>query len=224
MNGLTLPAAIACLIILLVSFPAVSRSEGVALTQLIETEGSASVTGGDLARARREAVREALQKAVEQVADRWLTSQHAADNSQVLKERITDRAEGFIQEYRIVSETTVSDVHTVAVRASVLADSLRKDLIELGLIRPTQLKLPVTRISLTIRGIRTYGDYVKCRSTLQDRIPGIREISLREASWSLARFDIAAESTVPVLAERLRETLAVDVRFQDDRVLEVHLR
>ena len=224
MNGLTLPGAIACLIILMISLPAVSRSEGVALTQLIETEGSASVTGGDLARARREAVREALQKAVEQVVGHWLTSQDAPDRSQVLKERITDRAEGFIQEYRIVSETTVSDVHTVAVRASVLADSLRKDLIELGLIRPTQLKLPVTRISLTIRGIRTYGDYVKCRSTLQDRIPGIREISLREASWSLARFDIAAESTVPVLAERLRETLAVDVRFQDDRVLEVHLR
>ena len=224
MKGLTRLAAVSCLFALMICFPGLSQGEGGDPAPVIEVETSASVAGGDLARARTEAVREGLQKAVEQVADRWLTSQHAADNSQVLKERITDRAEGFIQEYRIVSETTVSDVHTVAVRASVLADSLRKDLIELGLIRPTQLKLPVTRISLTIRGIRTYGDYVKCRSMLQDRIPGIREISLREASWSLARFDIAAESTVPVLAERLRETLAVDVRFQGDRVLEVHLR
>jgi hypothetical protein len=224
MNGLTLPGAIICLFSLMISFPAVSRGEGVAPTQVVEAEGSASVTGGDLARARSQAVQEALRKAVEQVADRWLTPQDAADKSRVLKERITDRAEGFIQEYRIVSETTVLDVHTVAVRASVLADSLRKDLLELGLTRPTPLNLPVTHISLTIRGIRTYGDYVKCRSTLQDQIPGIRGISLREASWSLARFDIAAESTVPLLAERLREKLAVDVQYQDERALEVHLR
>ena len=107
---------------------------------------------------------------------------------------------------------------------AVLADSLRKNLLELGLIRPTQLKLPVTRISLTIRGIRTYGDYVKCRTILQDQIPGIREIVLREASWSLARFDLGAEGTVPTLAERLREKLAVEIQYQDDRVLEVHLR
>jgi hypothetical protein len=182
-------------------------------------EGSASVIGGDLARARSEAVREALQKAVEQVAGRWLTPQDAAGKSHVLNEQITDRAEGFIQEYRIVSETTVLDIHTVAVRASVLADSLRKDLLGLGLIRPTQLKLPTTRISLTIRGIRTYDDYVKCRVMLKDQIPGIREIIPREASWSLARFDIAAEGTVPTLAERLREKLMVEIQYQDDRVL-----
>jgi len=224
MNGRTLPAAIACLIVLMISFPAVSRCEGVTPTQVVEAEGSASVTGGDLARARSEAVREALQKAVAQVAGRWLTPQDAADKSQMLKERIADRAEGFIQEYRIVSETSVLDVHAVVIRASVLADSLRKDLIELGLIRPAQLNLPVTRISLTIRGIRTYGDYVKCRSILQERIPGVREISLREASWSLARFDIATEGTIPVLAERLREKLGGDVQHRDDRVLEVNLR
>ncbi len=224
MKGLTLPSAISCLFAFMICFPAFSRSEGVALTQVVEAEGSASVTDGDLARARSEAVREALQKAVEQVVGHWLIPQDAAENSQVLRERVTDQAERFIQEYRIVSETTVLDVHTVAVRASVLAGSLRKDLLELGLIRPARLNLPMTRISLTIRGIRTYGDYVKCRSMLQDRIPGIREISLREASWSLARFDIAAEGTVPVLAERLREKLGVDVQYQDDRVLEVNLR
>jgi hypothetical protein len=224
MKGLTLPAAVSCLFALMICLPAVSRSEGVAPTQVVEAEGSASVTGGDLARARSEAVREALQKAVEQVAGGWLTPQDAAEKSQMLKERITDRAEGFIQEYRIVSETNVLDVHTVAVRASVLADSIRKDLLELGLIRSTQPDLPVTRISLTIRGIRTYGDYVKCRAMLQDRIPGIREVILREAAWNLARFDIAAEGTVPALADRLREKLAVEVQYQDDRVLEVRLR
>jgi hypothetical protein len=224
MKGLTLPAVISVFLALVICFPAVSHSEGGVSTQVVESEGSASVSGGDLARARNEAVREALRKAVEQVAGRWLTPQDVTDKSPVFKERITDRAEGFIQEYRIVSETTVLDVHTVVVRASVLADGLRKDLFELGLIRPTRLKLPVTRISLIIRGIRTYDAYAKCRAILQDRIPGIQEIVLREASWSLARFDLAAEGTVPTLAERLREQLAFEIQFQDDRVLEVRMR
>jgi hypothetical protein len=221
MKRLTLLLAISCLFTLVICFPAVSHSEEI---QIIEAEGTASVTAGDLARARSEAVREALQKAVEQVAGRLLTPQDVTGNSQVIKERITDRSEGFIQEYRIVSETTALDVHTVAVRASVLADNLRKDLFELGLIKPSQLKLPIKRISLAIRGVRSYGDYVKCRTILQDRIPGIREIVLREASWSLARFDLGAEGTVPTLAEHLREKLAVEIQYQDDRVLEVHLR
>ena len=151
MRGLTLPAVISCLFALAVCFPDVSRSEEIASTLVVETEGSASVTGGDLARARSEAVRDALQKAVEQVVGRLLTPQDVTGKAQVIKERITDLAEGYIQEYRIVSETTALDVHTVAGRASVLADNLRKDLLELGLIRPSQLKLLVTRISLTIR-------------------------------------------------------------------------
>jgi len=224
MKGFPLPVIFFCLFVIMIFFPAVSPGEGIVPTQVVETEGSAPVTGSDLARARSEAVRDALQKAVEQVAGRWLAPQDVAAKSQVLKEQITDRAEGFIQEYRIVSEVTVLDVHTVEVRASVLADNLRNDLLVLGLIKPTQVKLPVTRIFLTIRGIRTYGEYVKCRGILKDRIPGIREIIPCEASWTLARFDVAVEGIIPTLAERLREKLAVEIQYQDDRVLEVYLK
>ncbi len=224
MKGLALPVSISCFFAIMICFPVVSHGEGVAPTEVVEAEGSASVTGGDLARARSEAVRDALRKAFERVAGRWLAPQDAAGKPQVLKAQITDRAEGFIQEYRIVSEMTVFDVHTVTVRVSVLADSLQKELLGLGLIKPTPLKLPVTPISLTIRGILTYGDYVKCRAMLKDRIPGIREIIPREASWSLARFDVTAEGTVQALAKRLRETLAVEIQYQDDRILEIHLR
>jgi hypothetical protein len=224
MKGFPLPVIFFCLFAIMICFPAVSPGEGMAPSQVVETEGSAPVSGSDLARARSAAVRDALQKAVEQVTGHWLSPQDTAEKSPALKEQIADRAEGFIREYRIVSEATVLDVHTVVVRASVLVDNLRNDLLLLGLIRSTQLKLPVNRIFLTIRGIRTYGEYVKCRGILKDRIPGIREIIPREASWRLARFDIAVEGTVPTVAEQLREKLAAEIQFQDDRVLEVYLK
>ncbi|MHB9099204.1 MAG: flagellar assembly protein T N-terminal domain-containing protein [Syntrophales bacterium] len=208
---------------IMICAPSISPAEEVLPTQAVETEGSARITGGDLARARNEAVRDALQKAVEQVAGRWLAPQEVAKRSPVLKEQITDRAEGFIQEYKIVSEVTAVDHYTVAIRATVLADSLRNDLRGLGLIRQTQLKPSVSRISLTIRGIRTYGDYIRCREVLKEKIPEIREIVPREASWGLVRFDIAADGTAQTVAERLRDKLAVEIQRQDDRVLEVQL-
>lgn len=224
MKRLTLPVCILALFVLTVCLPVDVRGEGGITIQVVETDGAAAVTGGDLARARSEAVRDALRKAVEQVAGSWLAPQEAAAIPPLLDQQIVDRAEGFIQEYRIVSEMTVDDVHTVAVRASVLADSLRDDLYRLGLARPVPRAAAVTPISLTIRGMRTTGDYARCRAVLKDGIPGIREIIPREAAWSLARFDVAAEAGVPVLIERIREKLAVEVLRQDDRTLEVRLK
>jgi len=77
---------------------------------------------------------------------------------------------------------------------------------------------------LMIRGIRTFGDYVRLRGTLKERIPGIRESVLREASWRTARFDIVTEGTVAGFTERLREKLGAEIQHQDDRLLELNLR
>jgi hypothetical protein len=224
MKSITLPLVIFFLFAIMISFPFVSPAEEILPIQVVETEGSARIIGGDLARARNEAVRDALQKAVEQVTGRWLAPQEAARKSLVLKEQITERAEGFTKEYRIVSEITAFDLYTVAIRATVLADSIRNDLRILGLIRQTQIKPPVNRVSLTIRGIRTYSDYIRCRGVLKEKIPEIREITPREASWGLARFDIETEGTAQTVAERLRDKLAVEIQKQDDHVMEVHLR
>jgi hypothetical protein len=82
----------------------------------------------------------------------------------------------------------------------------------------------VTRIALTILGIRTYGDYMRLRNILKERIPGIRQVVPREASWGAARFDITTEGTVAAAAERLRDKLAADIQRQGDRFLELNLK
>lgn len=204
--------------------PAGVCAEGGTAAQIVEAEGTAPVTGNDLARARNEAVRDALRKSVEQAISRWLTPADAAARLPLVKEQILDRAEGFIQEYRIVSEMTVGDVHTVAVRVSVLTDSLRDDLQRLGLAKTVQHTIPATHIAVTIRGIRSAGDYLRCRATLKEAIAGIREVIPREAAWNLVRFDVAAEGGVPVLIERMRGKLAVEVERQDAGAVEVRLK
>jgi hypothetical protein len=212
------------LLAVMIVFPAVSSCAEMMTTQVVEAEGSAQVIGLDLARARNEAVRDALLKAVVQVANRFLAPQDAEQKHQLLKERIYSQAEGFIQNYRLISESSVMDVYTVAIRVTVFAEGIRNELRDLGLIRSNQYNLVSAGISLTIRGIRSYGDYVRCYGVLKARIPGIRAAVPREASWGLARFDVAAEGTIPTVAERLREKLTGEIQRQDDRSLEIHLR
>ncbi len=211
------------LLALLLGVPAHPLCAESAAVQVVEAEGSAAVPGADLARARNEAIRDALQKAVAQVAGRWLAPQDIELKSKILKERILDRAEGFIQDYRVVSESTPPEAYTLVIRVSVFAETLRDDLREVGLIGPDQTRSDVTRIFLTVRGIRQYGDYVKVLGLLRERVPGVRGAVLWEASWRLARFEIASEVAIPVLSESLREKLTVDVGHQDEQVLEVHL-
>lgn len=206
------------------SYPAVSPGEERGGIREVETEGIAAVVGFNLAAARDEAVRDALQKAVARTAGRWLAPQEEERQYKVLKERLYDRAEGFIQDFRILFEISDSEIYSVTVRATVLAEGIRKDLQELGLITFPLQNPPLIRISLTLRGVRGYGDYVRWRAMLQDLLPGIRAVITREASWGTTRFDVAVEGTVSAVADRLREKLGVEVQQKDDRVLEVNLR
>lgn len=224
MSGTTIPAFIFFLVTILVFPPSVSFGEGTDVTQVVETEGSAQISGGDLARARNEAVRDALQKAVAQMASRWLLLLESDKQSQKLNERIIDRAEGFIQDYRIVSERSGPDYYAVIVRATVFADSIRIELQGLDLIMQKQAKLPVSTISLTIRGIRAYSDYAKWRGILKDGISGVRDIAFREASWGSARFDIAAEGAVGTITEQLQDKFRADIRPLDERMVEINLK
>lgn len=212
------------LLAVMIGFPPVSSCAEMMATQVVEAEGNAYVIGLDLARARNEAVRDALLKAVVQVANRFLAPQDAERKSRLLNEQIYSQAEGFIQDYRLISESSAMDVYTVAIRVTVFADGIRDELHGLGLIRPNQHNLVSAGISLTIHGIRSYGDYARCYGILKERIPGVRAAVPREASWGVARFDVAAEGTIPAVAERLREKLTGEIQSQDDRSLEIHLR
>jgi hypothetical protein len=224
MRDIQVSSFVLLLLAVMIVLPAVGACAEMTATQAVEVEGSAQVIGLDLARARNEAVRDALQKAVVEVANSFLDPQDAERKSKLLKEQIYSQAEGFIQDYRLLFETSVVDVYTVAMRVTVFAGGISSELQRLGLIRSTQNNLVSAAMSLTLRGIRSYGDYTRCYGILKERIPGIRGAVPREASWGLARFDVAVEGRIPAKVERLRERLTGDIQRQDDRNLEIHLR
>lgn len=222
MKNLALSTPIFLLLAVMLCLPPASHCQEEVL-QVVETEGTASIAGQDLARARAAAVRDALQKAVGQVAGQWLSPQTAAKQSQRLKEQLFKRAEEFIQDYRIVSELS-ADLYIVSVRSTVFANGIRSELLALGMIQPLPIDLSLNIVSLTIRGIVDYNTYSLCLAILKERGMGIREAIPREASWGMVRFDMKTMEKTATVAEQLQERLALQIHHQDDRILEVSLR
>jgi hypothetical protein len=225
MRGKIAVATILALSLAALPWPAAVGAEERGAVQVVETEGFAVVIGQNRAQARSEAVRMALQNAVETVTTRWLLPLQYSSPDRVPREQLLDRAELYILDFRILSESVTSELYSVTVRVTVSGQGIRRDLQRLGLAEPGGPdEAAVTRIVLRVLGIRDYGDYLRCQSVLERQIPGLRHVTLREASWGVVRFDIDAEGSAESLGVRLRETTAFEILHQDTRLLEVNLR
>ena len=102
--------------------------------QTITAEGVGAVFGNDRAIARDQAIQDALRKAVEQAVGTLVSSETMVQNFQTLNDRIYTQTQGYIQKYRVLSETPGSNVHTVTIQATVAIGDLEKDLQALGFL------------------------------------------------------------------------------------------
>jgi hypothetical protein len=102
--------------------------------QTITAEGVGAVFGNDRAIARDQAIQDALRKAVEQAVGTLVSSETMVQNFQTLNDRIYTQTQGYIQNYRVLSETPGSNVHTVTIQATVAIGDLEKDLQALGFL------------------------------------------------------------------------------------------
>lgn len=102
--------------------------------QTIMAEGVGVVIGGDRAIARDSAINDALRKAVEQAVGTMVSSETMVQNFQTLSDRIYTQTQGYIQNYRVLSETPGPNIHTVTIQATVAMGDLQKDLQALGIL------------------------------------------------------------------------------------------
>ncbi|MBN1828625.1 MAG: flagellar assembly protein T N-terminal domain-containing protein [Deltaproteobacteria bacterium] len=103
-------------------------------TTTIQAEGAGVVINRDRAIARDNAVYDALRKAVEQAVGAVISSETVVQNYQVINDSIYARAQGYIQNYRIIDERENDSLYVVTVRATVALGKVRDDLSALGLL------------------------------------------------------------------------------------------
>jgi len=109
--------------------------------QSIEVEGMAAVVNGDIGHARDKAVDDAKRKAVEQVVGTTVKSESTAVDFQLVQERITSRASGFVKSYEIKSQYKDGDTYVVKIKALVDARAIADETSQLFAVKPRVLVL-----------------------------------------------------------------------------------
>lgn len=102
--------------------------------QTLTAEGVGVVIGGDRAIARDSAINDALRKAVEQAVGTMVSSETMVLNFQTLSDRIYTQTQGYVQNYRILSENPGPNIHTVTIQATVAMGDLQRDLQAVGVL------------------------------------------------------------------------------------------
>ncbi len=97
-------------------------------------DGIANIVAGNTAIARDEAINNALKKAVEHGVETIVSAEIIPINSQLLNDNIYSKTDGYISNYRIVSEKTTGNLYQVTIEANVETIGLKKDLTTLGMV------------------------------------------------------------------------------------------
>ena len=105
-----------------------------AQTQDVTATGVAAVLQGDKAIARDTAVNDALRKAVEQAVGTMVSSETVVENYQLIRDSILTKSQGYIQNYKVVSESPSPELYQVTISATVKLGDLKNDLGALGIL------------------------------------------------------------------------------------------
>ncbi|MCG6910964.1 MAG: hypothetical protein LJE94_12670 [Deltaproteobacteria bacterium] len=105
-----------------------------AATVSTTAEGVGVIESGNKARARDDAIQDALRIAVEQAVGTMVASETLVKNYEVLRDRIYSKTQGYVQGYTIVDEKTEDSLFRVTVQATVKKGHLQDDLMAMGLL------------------------------------------------------------------------------------------
>jgi hypothetical protein len=80
-----------------------------------------------------------------------------------------------------------------------LADNLKMQIID-----KWQTEVSTTGlIALTVRGIKSYSDFMKLKETLKNEVRGVKNVYVRKMESGTARMDVEVEGSAMILADRL---------------------
>jgi hypothetical protein len=93
----------------------------------ILADGAAAIIGGDKGIARDHAIQDAQRKAVEQGVGALLKSETEVKNFQLVYDRISTKATGYVSSYKVIAEDATADLYRVTIRAVVKMADLEND-------------------------------------------------------------------------------------------------
>jgi hypothetical protein len=102
--------------------------------QIITVKGEGWFEGSDGLIGKDRAINDALRKAVEQAVGTMVSSETMVQNFQTLNDQIYLQSQGYVQNYRVLSENQRPNVYEVTIQASVATGPIKEKLEALGFL------------------------------------------------------------------------------------------
>ena len=171
-----------------------------------EAQGRGSIKAGNFAQARRDAIQDALRKAVAQAIAGILSETEARKAAKVLTDTIYADAERYVQTYRITGEYPGDGAYRVAIRATVATEDILRDLAASGVFVQQGGAAPAHDLVVVVRGLENYGHYIKFRELLKNGPKGVRRVRTRLIAWREAEFAVTVQGKAESFAGDLKQT------------------
>ena len=172
----------------------------------LNVEGIAAITRNDVARARKEAINDALEKAILETASKLLSIPVKDKRLQAVKSVIIDQPEKYVNNYKISTEIEQTQTYVVNVNIVVTLLALKNDLHKMGFFQEQQTQKTNLIVSLSVKGLKKYSDFLRLREFLQSRTKIVKNIYPCRFEWQQAHFEIEVLKNPQFLMDELVKT------------------
>lgn len=112
----------------------ISRRKAETRGEVVVAEGEVVMDKKDIVGTKKRALVEAQKRAVEMVVGVYISGRILVEKAITVKDRIISKTEGYIDSYKILSESQKGDLYKVKIKALVRITQINEDLGELGLL------------------------------------------------------------------------------------------
>ena len=171
----------------------------------INAEGLAQIVQNDLARARENAIKDALEKAILEATARLMSGKSGNEKFQTLKSEIVGASDKYINNYRITAEVIKPQEYQVNVNVNVASSFLKSDLLQMGFLQ-TSAGANSQQIILTMKKLKKYSDFSQLKHFLQKNTKIVKAIYLLHFEWQQVSFAIDLSGDLQSFIKELTAT------------------
>ena len=171
-------------------------------------EGGAKIKQNDVARAREEAIQDALEKAILKAVSKLLAVPTKDEKFQQAKNIIISEQDKYVQYYKIAEEKRQVQNFIVNVNVVLALSSLKNDLHKMGFLQTMESGKNNIRVSLSIMGLKNYSDYMNLKDFLQNRTKLVKNLYPCNFQWSEVHCEIEISGDAQSFTDELVKNVA----------------
>ena len=172
----------------------------------LDVEGSADISRNDVARAREEAVQNAIENAILKATAQLMSISVINDKFQPVKSVIIDEPDKYVNNYKIITEMKKPDSYQVIVHVAVNLVNLKNDLNKMGFMQVVQTVKTSPIVLINVKGLKKYTDFLFLKDFLQNRKKIVKNIYPCRFEWQQAHFEVEIIGDAQSLIDELTQT------------------